>query len=228
MNSSAKGRSHLYDKVHAAMVNWLVEQIRSKADAEGYDPSYQVYPEFAYNYYGHRGSVDIVAYHSGWTKDAKKAQGVIEVYEVWSAVYRLEEALRKFNEKAEFIPKYFQMTRKPKDKIGLQRNFFVLLNSLQNVTMIKDHWHIFVAQFFEFHKIINVLDWGVANQLVLIDPINPLYPVYRGFGPEGSDTVITSLPWIVVNFPAPGLEDRLQHWSYLDARDFWEKYQAQR
>ncbi|HID30231.1 MAG TPA: hypothetical protein EYP19_09520 [Desulfobacterales bacterium] len=222
--------SQLYDKVHAALVNWLIREIRSQADVGGYDDTYQVYPEFAYNYYGHRGSVDVLTYHVGWSQGEKRTQGILELYEVWSAIHRLEEAIRKFNEKAEFTPKYFLASRKPEGGIGLQRNFFVLLNSLQNVTLIRENWHTFNSQFFEFHKILNVLDWVVVNQLVLIDPLNPRHFVYGRFDPEDDETVVASFPWIIVNLPAgePKLQDRLEEWSYLDTTDFWEKYRSQK
>lgn len=223
---SMAASSQLYDKVHAALVDWLIKEIRSRADVNGYDHMYQVYPEFPYNYYGHRGSVDVLTYHVGWRQGEKDPQGVLELYEVWSAIHRLEEAIRKFNEKAEFVPKYFLTSRKPNEGIGLQRNFFVLLNSLQNITLIRENWQTFSSQFFEFHKILNVLDWVVVNQLTLIDPLNPRRIVYGCFGPEGDETVVPSFPWIVVNLPAgePKLEDRFEEWSYENTADFWEKY----
>ena len=204
------------------MVNWLLGEIKGSPAAKAHGLDYRTYPEFVYSYYGHRGSVDILTYQQ--ERAERHPGGVIELYEVWSAVHRLEEALRKFNEKADIVPKYFRETRKLKEKLGVQRNFFVLLNTLENVTLIKDNWHTFTSQFCEFHKIIDIVDWAITNQLVLIDPLHPDYFPIRDALEEGP-TLIPPLPWIVVSLPGD-LDERLRQWSYVDAADFWGKYRG--
>jgi hypothetical protein len=111
----------LYDKVHSAIVNWMIGEIRNQAQLDG--SAIRVYPEFAYDYYGQKGSVDILIVDS--TNGATNVE--IDQYEVWSAIYRLEEALRKYNEKTEVIPKFILKEDKDVKKIHTQRSFFVLL-----------------------------------------------------------------------------------------------------
>jgi len=224
MAESAEGFADLYDRVHAAMVDWLLGEIRRSPEAQAYGLGYRTYPEFVYNYYGHKGSVDILTYHAQGSD--KTPGGVVELYELWSGIHRLEEALRKFNEKAEFVPKYFQQTRKPGEKLGLQRNYFVLLNTLENVTLIKDNWHTFTSQFREFHKIVDIVDRAITNQLVLVDPLHPQYFPIRDAGENGM-TLVPSLPWIVVSLPG-NVDERLQQWSCVDAADFWQRYRQRK
>lgn len=233
----------LYDKVHAVIVNWLIELVRGKPESGKYEPEeIEVYPEYPYNYYGQRGSVDLMAYFSKIERRDRSGpdtRNALELFEVWTAVTRLEEAIRKFNEKASVVPKAFQTTRKPLPVIGVQRNYFVLLNTMQNTLLIKDYWQIFQAQFFEFHKVLYKGQWFVTNQLVLVDPLDPRLVWYEALNADGSEGLgLLNRPWRVANEPDalrfynsdPNSNeltpfDMFSDWAYLDAKDFWTQWQ---
>ena len=138
-----KDRS-LYDEVRAIMVNELIRS-RREAFAKGFRPGHPeidysnrviLLPETPYNYYGQRGSVDLVEYLQ-YPSDDPVCGGKQEfqIYEVYSRIFNLEETLRKLREKSEVFPKYFQ----DEYKMPLPDDIWshlVLLNSQENVNII--------------------------------------------------------------------------------------------
>ena len=130
----------LYDEVHAIMMKELLTFFKmSVQDIES---------EVPYNYYGNRGSVDLVWYH---TIDRVRLQ-ILTMVELESRILRLEELIRKLKDRMEYFPPYFEQTR-GLPKLGEVDLFLVLLATQENWRVVNEYLVNFKSAFARTHQI---------------------------------------------------------------------------
>lgn len=130
----------LYDEVHAIMMKELLTFF--KKDVQ------DVESEVPYNYYGNRGSVDLVWYH---TIDRISLQ-ILSMFELESRIPRLEELIRKLKDRMEYFPSYFEKTR-GLPKLGSVELFLVLLGTEENWRVVNEYLVNFKSAFVREHQV---------------------------------------------------------------------------
>lgn len=132
----------LYDEVHTIMIKELLTFFkRSLRDIES---------EVPYNYYGNRGSVDIIEYKT--LSVLGKTHQILRMFELESRISRLEELIRKLKDRLEYFPRDFENTRRlPKlDELNL---FLVLLGTMENWKVVNKYLVNFKSAFGRINKI---------------------------------------------------------------------------
>lgn len=130
-----KGNKRLYDEAHAAAVEGLIRYLK----AQGKEPC----PEGTYNVYGERGSVDV--YYVEGPPDAPLG---LALFEVWTAVDNLNDALRKLDEKARVFPLHLSKASTGATPKLVQAHM-VLLATDQNGDLVLRHLDTFKGKFKE-------------------------------------------------------------------------------
>ncbi len=121
----------LHDRAHAACVEELVSKLRT----DGFNAQ----PEGTYSRYGERGSVDVF-----FLSDDDPS--FCAIYEMWTEIDNLNEALRKLDEKSRiFATAYCEQAGMKRPT--LTRAHFVLLATKPNMDLIGAHKETFTAKF---------------------------------------------------------------------------------
>jgi hypothetical protein len=130
-----KAGRRLYDEAHAAAVEGLIRYLK----AQGKEPC----PEGTYNVYGERGSVDV--YYVEGPPDSPLG---LALFEVWTAVDNLNDALRKLDEKARVFPLHLSKASTGATPKLVQAHM-VLLATDQNGDLVLRHLDTFKGKFKE-------------------------------------------------------------------------------
>ena len=202
----------LEDEAHAATVEALVRWLPSQLAIDG-----EVHAEVPYSYYGHRGSIDVVTYEclSGRSLRDPDCTLHIGIYEVWSTVLKLEEVLRKLNEKIEFFPKGVRDEGLFSASPDAVSGNLVLLNTMHNVQVLRDHLATFRSVFaIEEDRAAGRQRPLVWKSLYLFNPLGrvPWEPLRR------TPDELRSFDECVA-----ALEGA---WEFVDSHDFLQAYQA--
>jgi transcriptional regulator with XRE-family HTH domain len=119
----------LIDRGHAAIVEIALAELRLR----GWEPI----PEYTFNHFGERGSVDILAWHS--------ASGTLLLIEVKTALTDLQALLMSMSRKIRVVPALVQEER------GWQRaalgRLLVVAGTRANRTIVERHSSMFEATF---------------------------------------------------------------------------------
>ena len=162
----------LYDEVHAIMMKELLTFF--KTDVQEFES------EVPYNYYGNRGSVDLVWYH---TIERARLQ-VLTMFELESRILRLEELIRKLKDRMEYFPSQFEQAR-GLPKLGSVQLFLILFSTQENWNVVSEYLSVFKAAFVRTHQVFpkDILSvtkdpnddrfhWQLKNSfLVFFDPL---------------------------------------------------------
>lgn len=100
--------------------------------------------EVPYNYYGNRGSVDIVSHKS--IDVFMGIHWILNIFEVETRIIRLEELIRKLKDRFEYFPKYYQEKRRL-PRLGEVNIFLVLLNTETNWQVVNEYLLILSRHF---------------------------------------------------------------------------------
>ncbi len=130
----------LYDEVHAIMMKELLTFFKKSVQ--------DIESEVPYNYYGNRGSVDLVWYA---TIDRINLQ-ILRMFELESRIPRLEELIRKLKDRMEYFPPYFEQTR-GLPKLGSVELFLVLLGTEENWRVVNEYLVNFKSAFTRTHQV---------------------------------------------------------------------------
>ncbi|MDP3298025.1 MAG: hypothetical protein Q8N09_10660 [Thermodesulfovibrionia bacterium] len=118
----------LYDEVHSIMTKELLTFFKKCCnDFES---------EVPYNYFGNRGSVDIVQYKT--IDILHQPHSMLYIYELESQIIRLEELVRKLKDRMEYFPEYFEKSRGI-PKLGEVNLFIILLNTASNWKVVNEY-----------------------------------------------------------------------------------------
>ncbi len=160
------------DAAHAAMMERFIQYRQRTGDKDG------VEPEFPFDWYGHRGYVDVVSY---WEKEGGS---FLDLYELKVTIEDVGETLRQFQRQGEYFVQFFNRERAT-TPILCWGNYLVLLSSSENVTVVKQHIGTFDRVFAEkskplaltFHNLAKVRDSGEFpmlgfRYLLMFDPLN--------------------------------------------------------
>jgi hypothetical protein len=202
----------LEDEAHAAMVEALVRWLPSQLAFDG-----EVHAEVPYSYYGQRGSIDVVTYDclSGRSLRDPDCTLHIGIYEVWSTVLRLEEVLRKLNEKVEVFPKYVSDQGSFRASPDMVSGNLVLLNTMHNVQVVREHLATFRSVFaVEEDRAARRQKPLVCKSLYLFSPLRgvPWEPLRRTpVEPRTSPECVRALEGA---------------WEFVDSHEFLQAYRA--
>lgn len=131
------GYKTLYDEIHAIMAKEFLTFFKGCFnDFES---------EVPYNYFGNRGSVDVVQYNTIEMLKNWHIQS-LNIYELETQVLRLEELVRKLKDRMEYFPRYFEESRGlPKlEVVGLN---LVLLSTKENLRTVNNYAENFKSAF---------------------------------------------------------------------------------
>lgn len=132
----------LYDEVHAIMMKELLTFFKKSGQ--------DIESEVPYNYYGNRGSVDLIWYCTinvfGITHQ------ILRMFELESRIPRLEELIRKLKDRMEYFPLYFEQAR-GLSKLGEVDLFLVLLATQENWSVVSEYVPNFQSAFARAHRI---------------------------------------------------------------------------
>jgi transcriptional regulator with XRE-family HTH domain len=78
----------LIDRAHASLVDFVIATLR--------DAQWEVLPEFTFNHYGDRGSVDVLAWHPG--------ERILLIIEVKATLTDLQDLLSSLSKKLRVVP----------------------------------------------------------------------------------------------------------------------------
>lgn len=132
----------LYDEVHAIMIKELLTFFKENLnDFES---------EVPYNFYGNRGSVDIVEY--GDINILGISHHYLRMYELESRILRLEELIRKLKDRMEYFPRCFEKER-GLPKVGEIHLFLLLLGTIENWMVVDKYLIDFKSAFTRTNKI---------------------------------------------------------------------------
>lgn len=131
----------LYDKVHAIMIRELLAFFKKSGQ--------DIETEVPYNYYGNRGSVDLILYHT--FKRLGIVYDILGMYEIESRIPRLEELIRKLKDRMEYFPPYFQQGR-GLPKFDYVELFLVLLTTQENWRVVSEYLSNFQSAFARVRK----------------------------------------------------------------------------
>jgi len=132
----------LYDEVHAIMNKELLTFFKEYA--------HDIEVEVPYNYYGNRGSVDLVWYDTIERK--KPITQTLTMFEMESRIPRLEELIRKLKDRMAYFPTCFEQTR-GLPKLDSVQLFLILLATDENWRVVNEYLVSFKSAFARTHQV---------------------------------------------------------------------------
>ncbi len=132
----------LYDEVHAIMRKELLTFFKKFVQ--------DIESEVPYNYYGNRGSVDLVWYDTIYKLGI--SHQILRMFELESRIPRLEELIRKLKDRMEYFPPHFEQTR-GLPKLGSVELFLVLLGTEENWRVVNKYLVNFKSAFARTHQV---------------------------------------------------------------------------
>jgi hypothetical protein len=133
--SQSEGDKRLDDETHAASVEGLIRYLK----AQGKD----AHPEGTFNWYGERGSVDVY-----YIEGPPEAPLGLAIYEVWTEIRNLNEAVRKLDAKARVFPQHL-CKESGMASPNLVQAHMVLLATHANADLVLTHTDTFKGKFQE-------------------------------------------------------------------------------
>ena len=177
--------------------------------------------EEPYNYYGHRGRVDVVRYFT--LSEPEGRFDVLSISELKTKIYNLNSELGKFKEYSEYFTKDF--IKKLGITVDWFWNYLILLDTKENRQFVYEYWETFKVIFGgvrETFKLELQVTQTHPDRVVPVIRLNHLY-FYDPIENKLSD-VIFAKKYIENNKEVNFKEERLLNGQFYDVYDFIRRW----